>query len=320
MLSRLVRVALIVAVFVKGGPLAAQTVLEQLEQKLQAGQNPPAPAVQLPAGQEPGYLGLVADGRQTAGTGVRVLEVMGGAPADQAGVKAGDLITGIDNRPVRSMDDFAGILSGQPAGARVSIAVQRDGATKNLDATLSKRPPPGERRFEQFGPIPEAVAPPPGDTRPTLLGVQVATVTPEVQAALNVPTPSGALVVAVVEGSPAQRAGVPAGAVIVAVDGKPVERPLDLSRLVAEAGPGREIRLAYYTQGALSDRVVRLDGPTSQAAAKPITSAPAPAPAVLEPAGPSPAATSPLEQRVLDLERRLSELERKIGSASPSTP
>ena len=289
---------------------AAQTAFEQLEQQVRNAVGQPA-AGQLPAGQppaagEPGYLGLIADDRQTSGKGIRVMEIITGGPAEQAGLKTGDLISSVNNQAVRSMDDFARTMSAAPAGARLSFEIQRDGATQAIEVVLSTRPPPDQRRFQQFGQIPETVAAPPVEPRPGLLGVRIAPVTAEMQQALRLPSLAGAMIVSVVHGTPADKAGIQPGATVVAVDGKPVERPGDLTRAVLEAGPGRQIKLSFYQQGALVERQVTLDSQTV------VAESPAAMPPPAEPAAPVVVAPANSDDRVQQLQQRIEELERKV--------
>jgi S1-C subfamily serine protease len=288
----------------------AQTAFEQLEQQVRNAVGQPAagqPAAgQPPAGQEPGYLGLIADDRQSSGKGIRIMEIVSGGPAEQAGLKTGDLVTSVNSQPVRSMDDFARTMGAAPPGAKLSFEVQREEATLAMEVVLSKRPPPDKRRFQQFGQIPETVSAPPAEARPGLLGVRIAAVTPEMQQALRLPSLAGALIVSVVQGTPADKAGIQPGATVVSVDGKPVERPGDLTRAVVEAGPGRQIKLSFYQQGALVERQVTLDAQTV-IAESPVTVAPP-----SEPAPPIMVAPATSDDRVQQLQQRIEELERKV--------
>jgi Do/DeqQ family serine protease len=56
-------------------------------------------------------------------------------------------------------------------------------------------------------------------------GAQLQAVTPEIAQSLNLKRPAGALVANVTEGSPAARAGLKPGDVVVSIDGQPVEDP-----------------------------------------------------------------------------------------------
>ncbi|MGH2844671.1 MAG: S1C family serine protease, partial [Thermoleophilaceae bacterium] len=65
----------------------------------------------------------------------------------------------------------------------------------------------------------------------------------------SAPDPSGAEIQGVTPGSPAERAGLQAGDVIVGVDGSPVQDPDDVSRLVGALEPGDEVRVEVRRDG-----------------------------------------------------------------------
>ncbi|MBX3502299.1 MAG: ChaN family lipoprotein [Alphaproteobacteria bacterium] len=85
---------------------------------------------------------------RTASSGLRwetgsmpplVQSVDADSPAAEAGVLAGDRITAIDGLAVATPVDAFGILRRQPAGRRVSLAVQRDGQSLDLELHLVTR-------------------------------------------------------------------------------------------------------------------------------------------------------------------------------------
>jgi regulator of sigma E protease len=55
-----------------------------------------------------------------------VLRVVPGMPADVAGIRVGDVVTEVDGRPVRSLEEMQWALVGK-AGQRIPVVVQRDG-------------------------------------------------------------------------------------------------------------------------------------------------------------------------------------------------
>ncbi|MGZ9020887.1 MAG: PDZ domain-containing protein, partial [Rhodoplanes sp.] len=74
-----------------------------------------------------------------------------------------------------------------------------------------------------------------GSVRRGWLGVAIQPVTPEVAESLGLKKPEGALIATVNEGSPAAKAGLRQGDVVLAFDGTQVTTPRDLSRAVADA-------------------------------------------------------------------------------------
>ncbi len=71
---------------------------------------------------------------------VLVASVVPGSPADHAGVGVGDLILGINGRPVKSPGDVDSLLSGLRAGDRVQLQIGRGNATFSLPAKLTTQP------------------------------------------------------------------------------------------------------------------------------------------------------------------------------------
>lgn len=72
--------------------------------------------------------------------GVLVASVEEGSPAAKAGLKAGDVITSIDNEPIHSRADLVRELRGTDAGKEITIGASRDRKSLTLKATLEDRP------------------------------------------------------------------------------------------------------------------------------------------------------------------------------------
>src|SRR3954464_1814904 len=85
------------------------------------------------------------------------------------------------------------------------------------------------------------------------LGVQIQPVTPDIAAGVGLNKTEGAIVSRVEEGSPATRAGLKAGDVVLAVDGKAVRDARDLSRQIAFMGPGTTATVQVWRDGASRD-------------------------------------------------------------------
>ncbi len=81
------------------------------------------------------------------------------------------------------------------------------------------------------------------------IGVAIQDVSKELASAFNMPRPEGALVSSVEKGTPAANAGIVAGDVIVAVDGKPITKAVDASRLIGAMKPGQTAKIALLREG-----------------------------------------------------------------------
>ena len=85
------------------------------------------------------------------------------------------------------------------------------------------------------------------------LGVVIQEVTKELADSFGLPKPSGALVTTVEKGSPAEKAGVEAGDIVMKFDGKAVNQSSDLPRIVGSTKPGAKATLQVWRKGATKD-------------------------------------------------------------------
>jgi serine protease Do len=81
------------------------------------------------------------------------------------------------------------------------------------------------------------------------LGVTIQGVTQELADSFGLKKAQGALVSAVEPKSPAEKAGVKTGDIILAVDGRAVENSIDLPRIIGESRPGTPVNLKIWRQG-----------------------------------------------------------------------
>jgi serine protease Do len=80
------------------------------------------------------------------------------------------------------------------------------------------------------------------------LGVSVRPISPDVDPGLPADQ-RGAVVESLVEGAPAQRAGVQKGDVIVAVNEQPILAPPELTRRIVGMPPGTKVELSLLRKG-----------------------------------------------------------------------
>jgi serine protease DegQ len=72
--------------------------------------------------------------------GVLVLEVVPGGPAEQAGMRPGDVIMSVDGEPVDSVEAFLGALRARHPGDHLEVEVLRNGQPQAFDVILAERP------------------------------------------------------------------------------------------------------------------------------------------------------------------------------------
>ncbi len=95
------------------------------------------------------------------------------------------------------------------------------------------------------------------------LGVAAQEISPQVAQAMGLsmaePTSDGALVAAVSAGSPAAKAGLQPGDVIVTVDGAVVKNPNDLADDIANVAPGHDTAISFIRDGKVHDISVAVE-------------------------------------------------------------
>ncbi len=88
------------------------------------------------------------------------------------------------------------------------------------------------------------------------IGVQIGEVTKEVAESLGLGASHGALVRSIENGSPADKAGLEPGDIIIRFDGKSIDKAADLPRIVGSTKPGTRSNLTVFRRGANKDMAI----------------------------------------------------------------
>jgi Do/DeqQ family serine protease len=81
----------------------------------------------------------------TQGPGVVVYQVQSGSGADRAGLKAGDVITGLNGQAVTDPNSFRNAIASTQPGTEITLTVKRDGNERQVRATLGEFTAEAER-------------------------------------------------------------------------------------------------------------------------------------------------------------------------------
>jgi len=221
--------------------------------------------------------------------GALVMNVVQGSPAEKAGLVAsaqpvtidgtqtvvgGDVITAIDNEPVRAMNDLIAYLtSNTSAGQKVTLTLLRDRKEIKLDVILGERPSTSQAAQNPSSPE-QRQRPRTGSS--AYLGVSTLAVDADVIEAMDLPAgTTGLLVVSVQDGSPADMAGLKGGVrpalvqgrltqlggdVITAINGKTVSNRQQLIDFLANASPNEKVALSILREGSAQEIIVTLTG------------------------------------------------------------
>lgn len=186
--------------------------------------------------------------------GARVIRVEKDSPAERAGIRDGDIILEFDGERILGVRTLLRVVRETPEGRKVDIELERDGRRMRVEAQLEERPE-GPRVFSWRGgegsdldfDIPDIDIKIPrllrfSDSRP-LLGVAVDTLNPQLAEFLGVQEDDGGLFIKeVFEETPAERAGLKAGDVILEAEGRRIDGVLDLREALRD-NAGKTITL-----------------------------------------------------------------------------
>ena len=103
-----------------------------------------------------------------------------------------------------------------------------------------------------------------GEVRRGQIGVQISDLTPELAKNLGIDRVEGALIGAVVKGSPAEAAGLKAGDVAIELDGKPLKGSADLRNRIGMMTLGTSVNVSVLRDGSKKDFKLAIGKPAEQ--------------------------------------------------------
>jgi len=191
--------------------------------------------------------------------GVEITMVDADAPAGKAGLKTGDVILQFNGAAVDSEEQLRRMIRETPPGRAVTLGISRDGNPQNISlqladhAKLARRvvvPPPPS--LPDMSDLPNRMDIP-GNVfvlrnNSALLGVQTENLTRQLGEYFGVKNGEGVLVRSVEKNSPAEKAGLKAGDVIVKVGTEKLSDRGDLSRTLRNYRQGGKLPLGIVRE------------------------------------------------------------------------
>jgi serine protease Do len=160
--------------------------------------------------------------------GALVADVLPDGPAQEAGIRVGDVIVEFDGHAVGESSELPFLVARTPVGKTVSVKVIRDGDGESISVAI------GELTDE------EVIATASEDD----LGLTVQPLTPEIAESLGLdPDTRGVVVSGIQPGSSAEDAGLRRGDVVLEVDRKPVTNLSTYQQALRKSAKGKSILL-----------------------------------------------------------------------------
>ncbi len=173
-----------------------------------------------------------------ANGGVYVATVTPNGPAAKAGLKPQDIITSVDGRAVKDGDELVAIVSEKAPGSTVHLGYIRDGKQATAEVGITDR----AKLFADQDKTQEDNNPEVADAGQTKLGITEQPVPPAQASKIGIH--GGVIITAVRPGSFAEDIGLTPGAVIVAINRKPVNSESDYRAIVAGIKNGDDVVFA----------------------------------------------------------------------------
>ena len=172
-------------------------------------------------------------------TGALVGDVRKGSPADKAGIQRGDVIVRYDGKAVDDPLALQRMVTRTPVGRTTTITVARAGKEVDLSVTVGEQP----------GPIRTAQAKP-DERKHALVGLAVKDLDERTARRLGLEEDiQGVVVVDVLPGSSADRAGLTRGDVIREVNRQPIGSTRDFEEIAADLEKDERLLLLVNRRG-----------------------------------------------------------------------
>lgn len=160
--------------------------------------------------------------------GALVSDVFKGDPADQAGIKVGDIITEINGKAVKDTHDLLLTIATLHVGQKINLKGIRDGKEISFQVTVAERKESVTAAAEKSG--------------KGRFGISAQDITPEIARQLGIAR-EGVIVTDVESGSPADEVGIQPQDVIVQVNRVKVSSLKDFNREMAKATEKKSVTL-----------------------------------------------------------------------------
>ena len=169
------------------------------------------------------------------GGGVLVAEVMKGSPADTAGLKAGDIVVELGGSAIKEVPDLQRRVAAVKPGQTMKLTVIRE--RKPMAFSVKMGEMPADEPVVAEGPATDE------------WGLSVESLTGDAALRLDLPVARGLLVTDVQPGSPAEKAGLRRGDVILEIARRPADDPANLSKALGALKPGESLLIYVHRTG-----------------------------------------------------------------------
>lgn len=188
--------------------------------------------------------------------GALVAKVTRGQPADNAGIRAGDIILSFNGQAIEEMRDLPKLVAQSTVGKKYKVIVWRDGARKTL--TIKPERYPDDRALAALG-----GGSSPGNGEPegnNSLGARLSELSDELRVRFHLDNDlKGVVVVSVRADGLMDKNGIQTGDVITSVNNDKVDTPADVIESIANAKSNNRSKVVVLLQRNGNSRFIPFD-------------------------------------------------------------
>jgi len=167
--------------------------------------------------------------------GVVVQSTTEDSPADDSGLKQGDVIYSVEGSTVHSPNGLQNLIAQHRPGDRVSVRIYRDGSARDVTIRLGEAPLTSTPEVTEAAPEEPAAA--------EKLGITFQPLTQEMAEAYGYDGAGGVVITRVTPMGPAFRRNVVQGEKILAINDQSVATPDDVERILSQVDDGDVVSL-----------------------------------------------------------------------------
>ncbi len=188
--------------------------------------------------------------------GVVITEIEEDSPADRDGLMEDDVIQWVNDVKITRPSTLARVIRSITPGEKAKVVVIRDGKEKTIMVTIGRAK--SYERYELSIPHPRGFFGWYQSHRP-FLGVQLYEINDDLAKYFGVKAGEGVLILDVAKNSPAEKAGLKSGDVIVKIDNESVATPKDVQEIISEFEEDEQVTLEIVRKNQKQTITVTLE-------------------------------------------------------------
>ncbi|HUT98055.1 MAG TPA: DegQ family serine endoprotease [bacterium] len=182
--------------------------------------------------------------------GALVAEVLPDSPAEDAGFEVGDVVLEMNGVKVKDANELKNRVALLTPDERVEFLVNRDGAERRIDVTIGERPPDLTAYYEESRGTE-------GESRAVAsLGIEVQNLDPELAREIELDEDKGVVITRVFRDSPADKAGLRSGDVILQFDRREVVDAAGFEEMAGKIVEGEPVLVLVWRDGRTTFLVI----------------------------------------------------------------